>query len=98
MDSDSEYSNRPAKNAPYLPQRLNRLLLNIQCAPVWFQIAQTISNFATDFLHPHAFLHHQLAGDGGPLLCPVTQVVNHAAVLAIFIPTKTPVGDGLWGQ
>src|SRR5258708_8218364 len=62
------------------------------------QFPQTVTDFAVGLGNSHAFLDHQLAGEGHAVLRSGAEIVMHAAVLALLVPAATAQGDGFRGQ
>ena len=56
-------------------------------------VSQAEPDLLANFPDAHAFSYQQFAGQRRPFLSSLAAVVRRAAILAIFIPAKTSVGD-----
>ena len=61
-------------------------------------LPQAVADLGAHLFNAHALGNHQLAGDRGPLLSPLTHVVSDATILSVFVPAETAVGDRLVHQ
>ena len=62
------------------------------------EVAQAVPDFVRHVDDAHSVLNHQLAGNRLSNLSSLPEIVVDAAVLAIFVPAETSVGNTVLGE
>jgi hypothetical protein len=62
------------------------------------QSPQTVPDLSRDFFNPHSLFHRKLARQSCPRRSSLPQIETYSAVLAIFIPAESTVGNSFRGE